>query len=337
MNDTDIVEVLYKGTIYKVTNPGQLVYSKIKFVKGCSSFKRYEIVDQLNGCSELNYGGKGRVSYLKEKYGLTELEYYIIVVCLGDESKLPRCTYVNPYTGEKCNEPRKFYSLCPGIYKKTGNMRGIFHSGCKEHANNAAVQIAQRENYKKGVTGLQKADRKSLVWREKLSKSAKRQMETGNSIFSPDGIRNKGLNSYVNYITKKNNKAYDGKYEDLSIDNCIFLDKLMYLKRGNPDDTCYYYITYFNENPNIFKLGVTVDLVHRTTTKYHGYSYKNYEILFTANRLTVAEFEYKVKMKFKNYITLGTESFSLEFKDEIFNYINKLISHYNDKKNLDID
>lgn len=121
--------VYYKDKMYNVTNPGELVYSTINYVRGCRTDKRFEILDQLNNCSEITYNKKGcesRVRYLETKYNLTELEYYIIVVCRGDESLLPRCTYINPYTGEKCDKPKKFRSLNPGLYQRTKNERGFF-------------------------------------------------------------------------------------------------------------------------------------------------------------------------------------------------------------------
>lgn len=71
-------------------------------------------MDVLKFNNHLSCGS--RIKYLQTKYGLTKLDYYIIVVCRGDESKLPRCTYVNPYTDEICNKPKKFRTLTPGLY-----------------------------------------------------------------------------------------------------------------------------------------------------------------------------------------------------------------------------
>lgn len=336
--------ISYKGKEYTVTNPGELIYSKTKFVRGCRTDKRFEILDQLNGCSEIKYDNKecgSRVKYLNTKYGLTELDYYIIVVCRGDITKLPVCTYVNPYTGEKCNKPRKFRSLTPGLYQRTGNRKGIFHDGCEEHANSAAAQNSQKENYKKGVTGLQKADRKSKVWREKLSQHAKKQMEEGKSIFSPDEIRDKNIPSWkstqanpsIDYYNNIANSLGLDEY-NLSTENCILIDKLNYLRSGNPTDTCSYYITYFNENSNIFKLGVTKDLDKRVKTDYHGLSYKSPKILFTSDRTTIAEIEYQVKIKFKEFIILGNEAFNIEKEEEIIKYINELINKIIESNNL---
>ena len=262
--------VFYKGKQYTVTCPGTIIYSKTHLVRGLRKDKRFEILDQLNQCSEIKYNNSdcgSRVKYLMTKYGLTELEYYIIVVCRGDESKLPKCSYINPYTGEVCNNPKKFRSLTPGLSQRTGERLGIFHEGCEEHTNNAAAQIAQRENYKKGVTGLQKADRRSKIWREKLSNHAKKQMKDGNSIFSPDDIRDVNIPSWKEFQTNPSINYYKEIAEslgideyNLSIENCILIDKLNFLRKGNPDDVCIYYITWFEDTDKIFKLGVTIDL-----------------------------------------------------------------------------
>jgi len=330
----EIAKVNYKNKTYTVTCPGKLVYSSVKFVKGCRSDKRHEIVNQLNGCEELDLlPRETRENYLRRVYDLSEFEYYIIVVCLGDENKLPRCTYINPYTGEKCNHPREFRSLTPGKYQRTGRRAGIFFDGCSNHKNNAAAQNAQRENYKKGVTGLQKADRRSKKWREKLSRSAKKQMERGDSIFSPDDVRRPDLKNWKFYQSnpsidsiKEIIKELDLDEYNLSIENCILIDKINYLRKGNPEDICYYYIADFEENDGIFKLGVTIDISKRINKEYHGFKYKNPDIIATGTRVEIAELEYKVKIKFRDYIILGNEGFDLKHRDEILNYIKELVA-----------
>ena len=142
-------------------------------------------------------------------------------------------------------------------------------------------------------------------------------MEEGNSIFSPDDIRNENLPSWKDFNISKSEFDY--------VESSILIDKINYLKRGNPDDICIYYLTYFEEKDNWFKLGVTIDLDKRSYSGYHGYNYKSSEILFTANRTIIAEIEYKVKLKFKNKIIFGTETFELNDKDEILEYVKELI------------
>lgn len=333
-------EIEYKGKIYNVTNPGEIIYSTKTLVRGLRTDKRYEIVDQLDGCSEIKFDRKtwqgSRVKYLQIRYGITELDYYIIVVCRGDESLLPKCSYVNPYTGESCNKPKKFRTLTPGKYQRTGKRKGIFHDGCSEHTRMAATQISQRENYIKGVTGLQKADRRSKEWRQKLSEHAKKQMENGESIFSPDEIRKSGIPSWKEFQYPSMNYFREAAASlglnncELSLDKCILIDKVNFLSRGKPDDICVYYISSFEETEDIFKLGVTIDLEERIKKgEYHGYKYKTQEILFSSTRENIAEIEFNVKMKFKQYIILGNEGFESKYKDEILEYIKELIKTYN--------
>ena len=81
--------VNYKGKSYNVTDPGKLIYSKTKFVD--KEHKLPQILDQLDNLCEIK---RYRVKYLRNKYNITELDYYIIVVLEGDESKLPKCSYI---------------------------------------------------------------------------------------------------------------------------------------------------------------------------------------------------------------------------------------------------
>lgn len=337
MNDVNKTEiVIYKNKKYTVTNPGELVFSKTRRITKSKDKETFEIVDQLNNCSEIkNY----RRVYLMNTYGITELEYYIIVVLRGDETQLPKCEYISPYTGEICNNPKKFRTLVPGVYQKTGNKQDIFFCGCVEHSLNAAAQKSQTENYIRGVTGLQKADRNSRAWREKLSAHAKKQMEEGRSIFSPDNIRDKSI---PGVDTFRLNATGIGMYEDIAnrlgisildfkdpLEYWIFLDKEYYIYRGNPEDVCHYYITMFEENDTLFKLGVTNDLETRSIGySYHGMTYLNPSILFTSSRKIIANLEYDVKLYFKNKIKLGHEAFSVQDKDEILKFINERIDYY---------
>ncbi|MBP3732109.1 MAG: hypothetical protein J6I84_02565 [Bacilli bacterium] len=176
----------------------------------------------------------------------------------------------------------------------------------------------------------------NLKFGEKLSLHAKKQMEEGNSIFSPDDIRNENLPSWKNFQVFPSINHYKdiaislGMDEyNLSIENCILIDKINYIRRGNPEDICIYYLTYFEETSDYFKPGVTIDLKERSNTDYHGYKYKTPEILFTSSRLIIAEIEYEVKLKFKDFIVLGNEAFDIKHKDEILEYIEERINYYN--------
>lgn len=312
--------IKYKDTIYNVTSPGEIIYDiNIVGKKG----NPLQILDQLDNLSVI--GRKSRKKYLKNKYNLTELDYYIIVVLEGDESRLPVCSYINPKTKVKCNNPQKFRSLAP----KRGN---IFYDGCEDHIINVAAQIKRRECYKKGITGLQKADRRSKTWREKLRKHAIKQMQEGNSIFSPDDIRRSDIKKPTSNIKVSGyNKIFDELNIDrnnAAIEDLILIDKKMFLNKGNLNDTCYYYVVFFDES-NIFKLGVTSNIDSRIKRGYHGLKYDKFSVLFKSTREVIAELEYKVKLEYKDYICFNNEGFSIEVKDEILNYIENLIKFYN--------
>lgn len=308
--------ITYKGVTYVVTSPGEIIYDLNLIGKKGNPL---QILDQLDNLSVI--GRRSRVKYLKDKYNLTELDYYIIVVLEGDESKLPVCSYVNPKTKVKCNNLQKFRSLAP----TRGN---IFYDGCNDHISNVAAQIKQKECYKRGVTGLQKANRRSKVWRDKLSKSAKKQMQEGNSIFSPDNIRRPDIKKPISNIKIS---GYNKIFTELGIDrnnasieDLILIDKKMFLNKGDLNDTCYYYVVFF-DNSNIFKLGVTSNIDSRIKRGYHGLKYDKLSVLFESTREIIAELEYKVKIKYKDYICFNNEGFSIDIKDEILNYIRDLI------------
>lgn len=318
-----IKNITYKGKIYHVSEPGKLIYSKTKLVS--KKYNKFQIVDQLDNLCEIK---RYRVEYLREKYDITELDYYIIVVLEGDESKLPKCGYINPKTKETCNKPKKFYSLVP---TKPG--RDIFCIGCEEHTINASAQIKQRECYKKNITGLQKADRRSKTWREKLRQHALKQMAEGNSIFSPDNIRRSDIKKPIVKISEYNElfSEFDIDRNNCSMDELIKIDKEMFLRRGSPDDICYYYITYLEDNDEVFKLGVTSKIDSRINRGYHEYKYVELKILYTSTRVKVAELEELVKLEFKDHIILGNEGFDISIKDKVIEYINTLLLKFDNK------
>ena len=112
--------VNFKEKTYTVYDPGQLKYYEYEKSRKDVVYSGVGLIDQLNPeLPKIPYNGYR--SYLKDNYGLTDLEYYIVVVLGGDESLLPECTYKNPYTGEKCTEKRKFRSLIP-MYIRDANI-----------------------------------------------------------------------------------------------------------------------------------------------------------------------------------------------------------------------
>ncbi len=318
-------KVIYKGKEYIVSCPGRIEYSRTKRVSPQSKY--FQILDQLDDCKELSTSQ--RKQYLLNKYGLTEFEYYVIVVFEGDESKIPICSYKNPYTGEKCNQPRVFRSLVP---IKNGKWMNYFMDGCKDHLANAATQVAQRENYKRGVTGLQKANRRSKEWRKKLSINAKKQIADGNSIFSPDDVRKPWIpkaETNIEKLKQTTRDSYDKAAIDIglpvdktfSVDELIAIDRKMFLNKGDLFDICEYYLVEL-ENSNAFKLGVSRDTSSRIDLRgYHGYSYGKSTVLAKSTREKIAELEYNVKMEFKEFIVIGNEGFLIEKKEEILSFI----------------
>ena len=215
-------------------------------------------------------------------------------------------------------------------YKEKVYKDKLFCDGCDKHSINASAQNSQREAYKKGVTGLQKADRSSKVWREKLRQHALKQMEEGNSIFSPDEVRRSDIPKPISSVKISGYNLTAKKLgiepDSATIEELILIDKENYLRKGNPNDICIYYLAYLEDEPKIIKLGVTNDLFSRGKKGYHGREYIKTEILFEGTRVQVANIEYEVKMKFKSSISLGNEGFSLDIEKEIRDFIKELSS-----------
>lgn len=323
---TKQIEVFYNGRTYIVTNPGEIIYDSVTSKRKIPKLRIVRILDQLNGLSEV---GTKRKKYLLEKYNLTELDYYIIVVLEGDSSKLPECSYIDPKIKEKCNNKKKFRSLIP-----TKQNSDFFYDGCSDHVANVAAQIKQREAYKKGITGLQKADRRSKIWRYRLREHALKQIKEGKSILSANYIEINGIKRSKHQMTVSDYNETASQLnltkEDLSIiENLILVDKYMFLNKGLSDDSCIYYLTEFRERKDVFKLGVTSNPDYRSRSKYHGLTYENFTIMFTSTREIIAEIEYKIKMKFKDYICLGNEGFSISIKDDIIKCIKEIIDSIN--------
>ena len=316
-----IETVFYKGKSYTVTNPGELVYETVKRTRSGKSYDYRMVLDQLQG---LKHIGPYVKKYLQKNYNISELDYYIIVVLRGDINKLPKCSYVNPYNGKVCNKLAKF----KGNFNEKRHGASLFYDGCEDHVINASAQNKQKIAYAKGITGLQKADRSSKVWRNRLREHALKQMAEGNSIFSPDEVRRPDIKKPISNIKIS---GYNLIAQELgvninsaSIDELILIDKYNYLKKGDSKDTCYLYIAYLSDT-DIVKVGVTTDTLSRFKRGYQGKVYVNLETLFTGSRIQVAELEYLVKMKFKDKICLGNEGFSKEVEKDIRLFIKEQI------------
>lgn len=154
-------------------------------------------------------------------------------------------------------------------------------------------------------------------------------MAEGNSIFSPDEIRKDTIKKPISAIKISGYNELFSEFNidrnNCSIDELILIDKEMFLKKGNSEDICYYYIATLEGRDEIFKLGVTSSIESRNKKGYQGIKYKSLEVLYTSTRINIAEIEYNVKLKFKNYIIFGNEGFDNSIKDEIINYIKEII------------
>jgi hypothetical protein len=53
--------------------------------------------------------------------------------------------------------------------------------------------------------------------------------------------------------------------------------------------------------------------------------YSSIDIITSNTRKFIADLEYKVKLKFKEFSSKGTETFPNEMKNDVLDYINKLI------------
>ena len=314
-----MVEIKYKEKTYFVNNPGKLLYNK-------SNQLLNQLTEELIPFDNI----RKYKSILLNEFGITEYDYYIIVVLYGDENKIPRCTYINPLTKEQCNHPQKFRSLIP----KKGTKNTIFHEGCVEHLKAAPQQTRQLDLLNKGKNNLLFTDRRSKVWRERLKQHALKQIEEGNSIFSKDDVRRKDIKSVKEFNERG---FYSNRLKNIGIDksklltkeDIILADKLLFLSNGDENDKCYYYITELDGNPEVIKLGVTNNPNRRGEgTEYHGYFYKNYKIIYEGTRKQISEIEYRTKIEFINDICLGNEGFTFSAKDNIIDFINNIIKDF---------
>lgn len=310
------MEIIYENKTYKVIEPGSLKYNE-----------RGELLNQLS--ENLHPFPRARKKFLKDNYSLSELDYYIIVVLYGIKENIPKCSFTNPITKEKCTCNKKFRSLFP----KKGIRNTIFYDGCEDHIRSAIRQINQLKLFSEGKCNLLHTDRRSKVWRDKLRKHALEQIKNGNSIFSKDDVRRNDIKSVKSYNEKG---FYSNRLEKIGISrsdilekkDIILADKLLYQSLGDLDDKCYYYVTELDNNLDVIKFGVTSNLNRRGEgTEYHGYFYKNFKVIYEGTRQQVSNLEYEVKLHFIDYICLGNEGFSSDKRDEIIDFVNNFIKN----------
>ena len=309
--------VRYNNKEYFVKSPGVLLRND----------KNY-LLDQLH--KDLPCMGRYRTEYLLNNYNLSEFDYYLIVMCLGDINNIPLCEY------EGCNNHKKFNTL--GITKKVP----ILSKGCCEkHSKNLARKDDWIRYNKIGKNPLENVDWSSIWTTERRIQASNRELEKVKNGTHPWLLKNskefreklieEGKNPIVNMwksrdeIISPSLDIYDPKKMN-DIDYVLFSEKESFKNRENKDDICQFYIAELDDNS--FKIGVTKDVENRIKkNRYHKMKYKNTKVLYESNRVEVAELEYKIKRKFIKKVKLGTESFSMNDYDEILEYINSLINN----------
>lgn len=311
--------VNYKGIDYHVTNPGEIMFNE----------KGY-LINQLD--TSLPSFGRYWSKKLTELYNLSELDYYIIVVLMGDETKIPRCQW------DDCNEPCEFVGL---TYKKQ-KYNDFFKRGCcKSHTLKVRSRELLNNRYKSGWLPPPSFEE---YWtperKDKVSKGVRRSVKEGthpwllkNSAEKRQKLIAEGKNKMVN-MARLRSAARKGEFLDIfdpekmkDIEYVLYSERESFKYRldGTPEDECYFYLAYLDGDR--FKIGVTKNCEKRFRQYYHGLQYKEPKILYTAKRFEIAEIEYKVKKQFLGKVVLGTETYSINDLEEIMEYINSLINN----------
>ena len=287
--------VKYKGVEYNVISPGEF----LKDEKGY-------LLDQLS--PKLQKMGRYRSVYLKKVYNLTEYDYYIIVMYLGNEDLIPICEY------EGCNNKKQFNHLL--ATKK----EPIFELGCcSKHTRILINRISGKRLVEEGRSPILKALAAPITEerRRKSRENALKQVSEGRHPWQKE---NRCSKIAGNPVVQHN----------MGFEDFIAFERDSYKAKGNLDDQCCLYITFLTDK-EMFKIGVTNNLNNRAKYEYHGLKYVNPVSILDSTREIVSELEYSIKLHFKSFIVLGTETFSIKIYQEVVSYINSEI----DKLNLD--
>lgn len=283
--------VNYKGIEYTVINPGEF----LKDEKGY-------LIDQLN--PSLPRMGRYRSVYLKNTYNLSEFDYYVIIMYLGDENLVPICEY------EGCDSKKQFNHLL--ATKK----EPVFELGCcSKHTRILTNRISGRRLIEEGRSPILKALATPITdnKREKHRQAALEQVKQGKHPWQKGNRSEKVIKTTSNF------------YSNMSLEEVIIFERESYLSRGNLNDTCCLYITFLSDT-NKFKIGVTKNLHKRSSQIYHGLRYVNPISLLESTREKVANLEYSIKMEFKTFIILGTETFPMSIYEKVLFYISSEIN-----------
>lgn len=311
-------KVIYSNVEYTVYNPGELLLGDDGY-----------LLDQLKeGVPRM---GRYRRVYLKEKYNLTEEDYYLIVVCDGDRKNLPECQY------EGCHERVKFNQLLPA-----SKIPVLAKGCCDNHTRSVNFSLTKEKWGDKFLENLKNADysyRNTEEYREMHRQYALKQVEEGthpwlrkNSLEFRRKAIEEGKNTIVNMWKAKkelNNPEkeaidiYDpAKMRD--IDYVLFSERESFKNRENITDICEFYVAFLDDER--FKIGVTKNLINRAEkNRYHGLKYKNPISLYKNTRDIIADLEYLVKKTFIKRVALGTETFHMKDYDEIMSFIKEQI------------
>lgn len=297
------MEIKYRDKIYEVINPGEILKDE-----------RGYLLDQLD--SNLPKMGRYRGPYLFSKYGLTEFDYYVIVMFGGNLENLPRCEF------ENCNKYRQFNQILARTKEP------IFEIGCcKEHTRILINRISGRRLAKEGKSPILKAINAPMTdeRRENHRLAALKQVKEGRHPWQTLNRSKKILDAQETLKKNLLEKGLEYKTAFNTLDEILLNDKITYENRGDKLDTCYLYLTYLDNKPDVIKIGVTINMESRASAKYHGCKYVNYEILYTSTREIISNLEYVIKKNFMKDIILGTETFPLSLKEPILEFIKKQI------------
>lgn len=255
-----------------------------------------KVIDQLRDGSTI-IQIRNIFQYIRKNYDLSPEEYTVLVMFRGNWNLIPKCEC-------GCGSPVK--------------IRGIgYFSKCvsQSHANR--------------VTSL----RKSELGTNPFSG------ERG-SILSHSVNMNRVKNGTHHFQGKTGSERAKKKNSELSkkglhswqkLESKLKATRNRFRNSGNKDDICELYVASISGRDDIFKLGISVNSNGRLVLSQSNFSkmeYTDIKVLISSDRYTISDIEYDTKLKFNKSSVIGTETFPIEMKDEIVNYIKNLYNSY---------
>lgn len=235
--------------------------------------------------------------YIKKLYNLTPDQYTILVMFEGDSSKWPKCEC-------GCGENVKLRGI--GGFSKYVN---------QSHAN----RMTSLERSKLGTnpfSGENGSKLSHMVNMMRVSNGTHHfQGKVGSERASRKNkeLSSKGLHSWQKLTSKFN------------------ATKNRFISAGDPSDICELYVASVNDHPELFKIGISVKSSGRLVLSQSNFSelrYDDIEVIARLPRVSVAQLEYDIKLKYNEYSMIGTETFPIEMKLEIVNFINETLHLY---------